>query len=289
MKLDNRNIFVTGGNQGLGREIARHCLEAGASVWLFARDAGRLERTRAELADLVRPGRRLGASPLDVSDAGALGAAFDEAAGQLGGIDGLVNNAGVYGPMGLSEEVDWSNWLRAIEINLFGTLHACRWAIPRFRTLGRGKIVNLSGGGATAPLPRFSAYACSKAAVVRLTETLSEELRGTGIDVNAIAPGALNTRLLDEVLEAGPEKVGRDFFDRAVQQRDRGGAPLDRGAALAVYLLSTESDGISGKLISAVWDPWPTLAEHREELSSSDIYTLRRITPEDRGKDWAPK
>lgn len=289
MNLDNRNIFVTGGNQGLGREIARHCLEAGAGVWLFARDSELLERTRAELAAFVRPGRRLGATPLDVSDAAALTAAFDDAAGRLGGVDGLVNNAGIYGPMGPSEEVDWSLWVRAIEINLFGTLHACRWAIPRFRALGRGKIVNLSGGGATAPLPRFSAYACSKAAVVRLTETLSEELRGTGIDVNAIAPGALNTRLLDEVLEAGPEKVGRDFFDRALQQRDRGGAPLDRGAALAVHLLSSESDGISGKLVSAVWDPWETLSEHRAELSSSDIYTLRRITPEDRGKDWARK
>ena len=151
---------------------------------------------------------------------------------------------------------------------------------------GGGKIVNLSGGGATNPLPRLSAYAASKAAVVRLTETLAEELREFSIAVNAIAPGALNTRFLDEVLRAGPELVGSGFYDKALKQRETGGAPLDRGVALCVYLASTASDGITGKLISALWDPWEKLSDHRAELASSDIYTLRRIVPEDRGNKF---
>jgi 3-oxoacyl-[acyl-carrier protein] reductase len=162
----------------------------------------------------------------------------------------------------------------------------CRAVIPHFRRQGYGKIINLSGGGATAPLPRISAYACSKAAVVRLTETLAEELRDARVDVNAIAPGPLNTRLLDEVLRAGPDRVGRDFYDRSVKQRDGGGVPLEKGAALAVFLASAAGDGITGRLLSAVWDDWARLPRRREALAASDVYTLRRIVPEDRGLTW---
>jgi 3-oxoacyl-[acyl-carrier protein] reductase len=119
-----------------------------------------------------------------------------------------------------------------------------------------------------------------------LTETLAVELSDANVDVNAIAPGALNTRLLDEVVQAGPEKVGAEFYDRALKQRDQGGVPLEKGAALAVFLASAASDGITGRLLSAVWDDWAHLPERREELSQSDVYTLRRIVPGDRGLKW---
>jgi len=144
----------------------------------------------------------------------------------------------------------------------------------------------ISGGGATKPLPFLSAYAASKAAVVRFGETLAGELSESGIDVNSIAPGALNTRLLDEVLAAGPEKVGHSFYEAALRQQESGGTPLERGADLCVFLGSSESDGITGKLISAVWDPWPHLAAHREDLQKTDVYTLRRIVPGERGLSW---
>jgi 3-oxoacyl-[acyl-carrier protein] reductase len=199
----------------------------------------------------------------------------------------LVNNAGVYGPMGPIESVDWQAWEEALRINLFGTVHMCRALIPLLKARGFGKIVNLSGGGATAPLPFISSYAASKAALVRLTETFAHELRDARIDVNAIAPGALNTRLLEEVLAAGPEKVGDDFHRRALKQKEEGGAPLDKGAALAVFLASARSDGISGRLLSALWDDWESLPESQQRLAQSDVYTLRRIVPEDRG--WVVK
>jgi 3-oxoacyl-[acyl-carrier protein] reductase len=138
-------------------------------------------------------------------------------------------------------------------------------------------------------LPRISAYAVSKAAIVRFTETLAEEVRGTGIDVNAIAPGALNTRMLDEVLEAGPDKVGKAFYERSLKQKESGGVPIDRGAELALFLASKASDGITAKLISAVWDDWERWPEQLNELSSSDTYTLRRITARDRGFEWGDK
>ena len=200
-------------------------------------------------------------------------------------LDIVVNNAGIYGPKGLSEEVDWLEWVRAIEINLFGSVLVARAVLPHLKRRGYGKLIQLSGGGATAPLPNLSAYAASKAAIVRFMETLAHEVRADGIDVNAIAPGALNTRMLDEVIAAGPEQVGAAFYARAVEQQASGGTPLEHGANLAVYLASAESDGITGRLLSAVWDPWATLGDHRAELADTDVFTLRRIVSGDRGLD----
>jgi len=188
--------------------------------------------------------------------------------------------------MGATESVDLKEWRRAMDINLYGVLFPCRALIPHFKQKGKGKIIVLSGGGATNPLPNISAYAASKAAVVRLMETMAEELRTFNVDVNAIAPGALATRLVDQVLAAGPERVGQSFYEKNRGWKENGAVPLELGASLAVYLASAESDGITGKLLSAQWDPWQTLQEHREDLSKSDIYCLRRIVPEDRGIVW---
>ena len=173
-----------------------------------------------------------------------------------------------------------------MEVNLLGSVLPARALMAHFRRAGYGKIVQLSGGGATNPLPGLSAYAASKAAVVRYAPTLAEELRECHVDVNAVAPGALNTRMLDEVLAAGPERVGQVFYERALEQQRSGGAPGERGAALAVWLGSAASDGVTAKLLSALWDPWSELpANHLDDLAS-DIYTLRRIVPGDRGLDW---
>jgi 3-oxoacyl-[acyl-carrier protein] reductase len=286
MDLTNRRAIITGANRGLGREIAAQYVRAGASVLLTARDEKLLKEVQAELAPLAKGAQRVEILGGDVADESHC----NDAASRLSALPGdaliLVNNAGVYGPKGLIEDVDWSEWTDAIRINLFGLVLMTRAVIPLMRKANYGKIINLSGGGATNPLPRISAYAASKAAVVRMNETLAEELKDAHVDVNAIAPGALNTRLLDEVLEAGPEKVGKDFYERSLKQRDKGGAPLEKGAELAVFLASKESDGITGRLISALWDDWQNLAEKREELGRSDVYTLRRIVPEDRGMKW---
>lgn len=287
MELMNRSAIITGANQGLGRVIAKAFVQAGANVLLVARGEELLRETETTLRQQAPiPGQRILSMPGDVSDPQSCMAITHYAHAELPNLAILVNNAGVYGPIGPVEELDWEAWVTAIQINLFGTVLMCRAIIPLFRERGYGKIINLSGGGATAPLPRFSAYAASKAAVVRLTETFAEELRESRIDINAIAPGALNTRLLDEVLAAGPQKTGADFYARALKQHDQGGAPLERGAALAVFLAAAASDGITGRLISAMWDDWANLPQRREQLTGSDIYTLRRIVPEDRGQNW---
>jgi 3-oxoacyl-[acyl-carrier protein] reductase len=285
MKLAGLNALITGSSLGLGRAIAEDYLREGANVVLCARDAVELERTRSELAARYSEARLL-ARPCDVSDEDQVNELADLAIQGFGSVHALVLNAGVYGPMGPTESVDLAEWRRAIDINLFGVLLPCRALIPHFKQAGRGKIVILSGGGATNPLPNISSYAASKAAVVRLMETLAEELKAHHIDVNAIAPGALATRLVDEVLAAGPGKVGVSFFEKNRQWKENGATPLHLGANLATYLASAASDGITGRLISAQWDPWRTLHEHRDELAGSDIYCLRRIVPEDRGKKW---
>lgn len=286
MKLSQRNALITGGSQGLGLAIAEAFVREGANVVICARDENTLNAARDGLQTLAAPGQKILAKPCDVSSEAEVEALVSYAIAELGSLHALVNNAGVYGPMGPTETVPLAEWKRAIEINLYGVLLPCRAVIPHFRKNGSGKIVILSGGGATNPLPNISSYAASKAAVVRLMETFAEELRSAHVDVNAIAPGALATRLVDEVLAAGPEKVGAAFYEKNKKWKTEGATPLSLGANLAVYLACSESDGITGKLISAQWDPWAQLHEHREELAKSDIYCLRRIVPEDRGKKW---
>jgi len=288
MKLGNLNALLTGGSQGLGKAIAEHFLREGANVVLCARSEKELFATRDELAKKF-PAQKVSAKTCDVANESQVNELVAFTLRELGSVDALVLNAGIYGPMGPTESVSLEEWRRALDINLFGVLLPSRAVIPYFKNSARGKIVILSGGGATNPLPNISAYAASKAAVVRLMETLAEELRPFHVDINAIAPGALATRLVDEVLAAGPEKVGPAFFEKNKTWKEKGAVPLELGASLAVYLASAESDGITGKLISAQWDPWKDLQQHREELAKSDIYCLRRIVPEDRGKKWGSK
>jgi NAD(P)-dependent dehydrogenase (short-subunit alcohol dehydrogenase family) len=287
MKLKNVNALITGGSQGLGKVIAEHFLREGANVCVCSRSERELLATRDELAKKF-PSQKVLAKTCDVSNETQVADLVSFALREMDSIRALVLNAGIYGPMGPTESVNLEEWRRAMDINLFGVLLPSRALIPHFKKAGGGKIVVLSGGGATNPLPNISSYAASKAAVVRLAETLAEELRSFHVDVNAIAPGALKTRFVEQVLKAGPEKVGAEFFAKNKKWSEEGAVPLELGANLAVYLASAESDGITGKLISAQWDPWEKLQEFKGDLAG-DIYTLRRIVPKDRGKKWGDK
>jgi NAD(P)-dependent dehydrogenase (short-subunit alcohol dehydrogenase family) len=233
MKLKGLNALITGGSQGLGKVIAGHFLAEGANILLCARGEKELSATQAEWSGKF-PARKILAQACDVSDEAQVNDLVAFALREFGSLHVLVLNAGVYGPMGPTESVDLAGWRRAMDINLYGVLLPCRAIIPHFKKAGWGKIVVLSGGGATNPLPNISAYAASKAAVVRLMETLAEELKNFHVDVNAIAPGALATRLVDEVLAAGPEKVGAAFYEKNKQWKEKGATPPELGARLAV-------------------------------------------------------
>jgi NAD(P)-dependent dehydrogenase (short-subunit alcohol dehydrogenase family) len=286
VKLADRCAIVTGASVGLGYAIALAFVAEGANVVICGRNPASLQEAFTSLSGTALPGRLVRMHGCDVSSEAQVNDLIRFARKELGEIEILVNNAGVQGPIGPTEDVSLEEWRHTFETNLYGTLFACRALIPHMRRQGYGKILNLSGGGAASPRPFFGAYATSKAAVVRLTENLAEELRGTHIDVNAVAPGALNTQMLEQTLAAGPDLVGEGQFAQAEKQKAGGGSSLERAASLCVYLASAAADGITGRLISAPWDPWPTLHEHTAELTATDIYTLRRIVPADRSKLW---
>lgn len=286
MKLKGRVAIITGANQGLGEAIAMEFVRQGAGVFVCARGKDKLLAVKDKLKNIAKRDQKIFAMVADVSKEAEVKKLINASITEFNRIDILVNNAGVYGPKGPIEGIDSGDWIKAVEINLGGVFYCCKHIIAHMKKNNYGKIINLSGGGATTPLPFISAYAASKAGVVRLTETLAGECSGFKIDINSIAPGALNTRLLDEVLLAGSQAVGNNFYEKALKQKKDGGVPLKVGVDLCIFLASSESDGITGRLISAKWDSWQSLSNRRQELTETDIYTLRRITPEDRGKKW---
>lgn len=284
--LANRVAIITGASQGLGAHIAESYVKASASVALCSRNKEGLEEIKTKLTPLLTEGQKIFVQTCNVSETKQVDAFFDEVLTKFPNADILVNNAGIYGPIGPTEDIAWDEWVHAININLFGAIYSCKLFIKHLKKLGYGKIINISGGGATSPMPRITSYAVSKAAIVRFSESIAMDLKTYNIDVNCIAPGALDTELNRKLLKQDPSIIGQDFHDSLKRQLEDGGVPLSIPASLAVYLASHESDGITGKLISAKWDNWKDLAKHKKALSGSDIYTLRRIVPEDRNQKW---
>lgn len=279
MKLSNKTALITGSSIGFGKAVAEAFLESGANVMLNARNREQLEKTYQELSKRFGSERveRLAA---DVSDVPAVEELVRATIQRFGGLHTLIANAGIYGPKGPLEENPWDEWVKAVQVNLLGVVASVRAVVPHLKKQRFGHILVLSGGGATKPMPNFSSYAATKAAVVRFSETMAEELKDWNVSVNSIAPGALNTRLLDEVLAAGPELVGEKFFANSLKQKEQGGAETRKGAELCVYLAEREDNKITGKLISAIWDDWPHFEKNAEELQKSEVYTLRRLVPE---------
>jgi len=272
------NVLVTGSSTGIGRALVLRLLDRGHHVWGVA---------RSDQTDLVSHARAFRASPCDVASWPEISRCAAEVAAAWPYLDALVTCAAVQGEVGRTLDADPARWSATVRTNLDGTFHALRaFDALLGRAPRRAKVVCFSGGGATKPRPRFSAYGVAKTGVVRLVETIAEEERSRAFDINAIAPGAIATRLTDEVIALGPTVVGKSEFDAAKKQQSAGDAPLERALALVEWLLSPASDGISGRLLSAPWDPWPTLDRHISALAGNDVYTLRRVVPEDRSLKW---
>ena len=269
-RLDGSLAIVAGAGRGIGRAIAVQLATAGARLLLAARTEGELRET-AELCTAH-------GAVTDFVTANIASAADVEALVERAGAPHVaVNAAGVYGPIGSSLEVDAQDWADAVRVNLVGTFHFCRTVARPMVQQRHGKIIVLAGGGATAPLPFLSSYAAAKAGVVRLVETLAEELAEANVQVNAIAPGLVDTKLQDDVLVAG-ERAGPLFEKiRAARESGAGTVGPEIAAQLALFLASPESGSLTGKLIAAPHDPWREWAGRGAELNASPLYTLRRL------------
>jgi NAD(P)-dependent dehydrogenase (short-subunit alcohol dehydrogenase family) len=286
MKLEKTSAIVTGATGGLGGRIAKKFWAEGASLALTGRNAQALRELAESLPPARAEGQKLLLEACDLAAPGSAARLFACAEKAFGAVTVLVNNAAVLGPIGPLEENDRKGWEQAVRVNLLVPAELCALVLPGMRARGYGKIVNLSGGGAAGPRPNFTSYAAAKAALVRLSEILALENAGAHIDVNCLAPGIMKTRMVEEILAAGPGRVGRREHARLAEASAANDPAIDRAAELALFLASAESDGITGRLISAAWDSWQSLPQRRSELAASDVYTLRRIVPRDRGYHW---
>jgi NAD(P)-dependent dehydrogenase (short-subunit alcohol dehydrogenase family) len=268
---------------GIGLECARTCLAAGARVLVCARGAGALAEAEQSLAQAAAP-ETIASAVADVSDAEAVDHLFDVFEQRFGRCHGVIHSAGVYGPIGAITELDPALWWDALRVNLFGTFLVARAAARRMKAAGGGRIALFAGGGAAAPFPNYTAYASSKVAVARLTETIAQEL-APDVEVNCIAPGFVATRLHRQTLEAA-DRAGSAFLQKTRAELERGGVPASVGAAAAAFLVSESAAGITGKFVAAPYDAYLEWPSHLDELRDTDIFTLRRILPRERGMDW---
>ena len=287
------NILLTGSSTGIGRALAERLLSRGHHVWGLA---------RSDQSDFAASHPKFHHTRCDVSDYSAVAAAASAYAAAWPQLDAVICAAGLQGEIAPALTADPLKWSATIRANLDGTYFALRafasLLVQPAPAASRKKIICFSGGGATKARVNFSAYGVAKTALVRLVETIAEENRDQPLDINALAPGAINTRLTDEILALGPSVVGAAEYAAAQKHkaaalvRKSAGASASADPALTraldcvEWLLSPASDGITGRLLSAPWDPWPTLGDHRAALAASDVYMLRRIVPEDRGQKW---
>ena len=273
MKLKSKSVLITGGGRGIGEAMAYAFAKEGANISLVARTSLDLEKVQKQLKEF---GVKSLVQNCDVSKIKEVENWINTTALEFGKIDVLVNNAGIYGPIGPLVDNDLEQWIQTIEINLLGTVICMKTILPIMMKQRNGVIINISGGGAVSPFPKFSAYSASKAAVVRLTETIAEEVKEYNIRINAISPGAVNTRFLEQVLQAG-DAAGNDFLKKSLKQKETGGTSPEVASELAIFLASDESKGLTGRTISAVWDDWKSIPLKIKDFQETSLYTLRRI------------
>ncbi|HKT98177.1 MAG TPA: SDR family NAD(P)-dependent oxidoreductase [Paraburkholderia sp.] len=193
--LKNRVMVVTGGARGIGYAVAQRALRSGAAVALWDIDAERLERSRAELAELGS----VSAVTVELTDEASVEAAAQRTVQTHGAIHALVNSAGITGGNGLTWELPVDMWRRVIEVNLIGCYLTCRAVVPRMLEQGYGRIVNIASVAGKEGNPNASHYSASKAGLIGLTKSLGKELATKNVLVNAVTPAAARTEIFDSM------------------------------------------------------------------------------------------
>jgi NAD(P)-dependent dehydrogenase (short-subunit alcohol dehydrogenase family) len=267
--LRDRSVLVTGAGRGIGKRLAIGFAQAGARVGLLARSKAELDLAHLEIEHNGGNALRIRA---DVRDYEQVHAAVDRVRSHFGDLHVVICAAAIQGPIGPLAEAAPRAWAETVETNLIGIVNICRAALPHMIERRHGKIIALAGGGAAYARPNFSAYAASKAAVVRFVECVAEEVRDHNVQINCIAPGGTYTSMTDEILRAG-ERAGWKEQEDARQIRLTGGIVPEKQIPLALFLASERSNHISGKLIH-VNDEWKRL---ESQSLHPEIFTLRRV------------
>jgi 3-oxoacyl-[acyl-carrier protein] reductase len=273
-KLKNKYAVVTGGARGVGKFIVQKLIEDGASVVICSRTEKDLEATCQELD----PERKvLFGVKADISIIEDCNRVIDHASKLFGTVDILINNAAIYGPIGLLETNSSSEWKKTIEVNFLGTVFCTQYVIPIMKRNKKGKIISIVGGGVGGinPISRFSAYVSSKTAIAGFTEVLAKELQDWNIQVNCVSPGAIKTKLIEYLLVQGRTKAGNEMYDQAIGSKQIGVVDPHRIADMVAYMASDESDHLTGKILSAKRETIAQLTKIK--TTQSNLYTLRRI------------
>lgn len=267
--VEGLNVMITGAGRGVGKRLAIGFAARGAKVGLVARTAAELDLTDLEIKHNGGISHKLAA---DVRDFERLSGVVDLMRHRHGALHVLVCAAAIQGPIGPFHKTTIKAWTDTIETNLMGVVNCCRAVVPKMIENRRGKIILMAGGGAASPRPNFTAYACSKAAVVRFAESLAEELSEHNIQVNSMSPGGTYTNMTDEILNAG-EAAGWREIEAAEKVQQTGGVKPERQIDLACFLAAQASNHISGKLLH-VDDDWRRL---ENATIAPDLFTLRRL------------
>jgi 3-oxoacyl-[acyl-carrier protein] reductase len=279
----SKNCLITGASRGLGKFLSKTFFDNGYNLILISRNVVDTSDFQVELA--LNSERKVVTLQCDLSSQLEI-SSLSEVVSQKYEVDVLINNAAIHGEIGPFKDFsDSDSWSKTFNVNFFSPVELTRAVIPGMLSRGMGSIINISGGGAATLRANFSQYATSKAALIKFSETISNELRADGVRINCISPGMMATDLLKEVIAKGSAVVGDFEYDNAVKGLNNNSAQMESVANLALFLAGDKSIGISGKLISATWDKWKDWAAHLHELDS-DLYTLRRMTARDRGYTW---
>lgn len=275
--LVGKKAIITGGARGIGFSIAQELINQGAKVVICSRTNKDLETATLQLNNKNVSSWCI---KVDVSEYYQCKKLITFAEKMLGSIDILINNAGIYGPIGLLKNNNADQWFKTIQVNLMSTVYCTQLVIPIMKKHHRGKIINLcgSGIGGVHALPRFSAYYTSKMGIAGFTEVMAEELRNDNIQVNCISPGGIYTAMTEYLIHQGPYKAGKEMYENAIKQKRYGGTSIDKVTKFISLLASDDFNHISGKLLSVRWDSTEKLAKNK--ILPSNLYKLRRIDNE---------
>lgn len=275
-----KNVLISGASRGLGRHLAKYFWNEGFSLILISRNLADLEVLRSDLSPRIEQSCDL--IQCDFSDLSQIESLSDTFRARKFDVDVLINNAAVQGTIGDIREVIPSEMQRVFNVNLLAAIELCRIFLPGMKQRNYGSIINLAGGGGANARAYFHSYSASKAALIRFSENLALELNQTEIKVNCIAPGVMKTDMMKEILAAGLQKSGHVEFKTAENVMQSSDRNFNMVTSLIGFLASPASNGITGKLISAKWDNWQIWPKFLDELTGSDVYTLRRIVGRDR-------